>query len=134
MLKNINFSSRFKHTCIETSMSNPHCYINIKLEEGKVYHLTFQMSYIQRPFFVIGCTSNDKYLGDSLNSDKASCSISIWDEHSILLGGNGNKIILQSFNSIKAQNNSKFDVIFDRIIKLLVSNKIILLEYIYLEI
>lgn len=62
---------------------------------------------------MIGCTSNDKYLGDSLNSDKASCSISIWDEHSILLGGNGNKIILQSFNSIKAQNNSKFDVIFD---------------------
>lgn len=127
-LKNLSFSSRNKNnlieisgngkrvTCIGNSVATPHCYINLKIEEG-IHHLVFFMSYFVRPFFVFGATTNDNYSGENLNKDYTSCSITIWDEHSILLGGNGNEIIHQSFNSITAKNNKKYELIIDMVCK-----------------
>lgn len=127
-LKNLSFSSRNKNnlieisgngkrvTCIGNSVTTPHCYINLKIEEG-IHHLVFFMSYFVRPFFAFGATTNDNYSGENLNKDYTSCSITIWDEHSILLGGNGNEIIHQSFNSITAKNNKKYELIIDMVCK-----------------
>lgn len=128
MLKNISFSSRFKNnlieisgngkrvTCIGNSLATPHCYINLKIEEG-VHHLVFFMSFFVRPFFVFGASTNGCYSGENINKDYTSCSITIWDEHSILLGGNGNEIIHQSFNTITAKNNKKYELIIDMVCK-----------------
>lgn len=77
----------------------PHCYLNIKIDEG-VYHIKYRVYSKKKECYVIlGASKSNSYENFALHNSKTSCCFGYGNTDSDLWGSNGNKYLNPHINT-----------------------------------
>lgn len=125
-IEDVHFLTKYKHpNIIITSLRGKtikhyhdwcayHCYLNVKMVDGGIYHFKYKINEDGDFCGVIfGGSKDDKYEGVNLHEELSSCCYGIDSRGSWLWGGNGEKV--GYFCKFRENEKETYELIFNLI-------------------
>lgn len=127
-IEDVHFITKCKHAnIIITSLrgktikhyhdwASYHCYLNVKMIDGGIYHFKYKIN--ENGDFcgvIFGGSTDGEYEGSSLHEEKSSCCYGIDTRESWLWGGNGEKV--GYFSKFRDDEKETYEFIFNMIDK-----------------